>query len=44
MNRRITAGYFANLVAEHRIPLDEAAAAIVDFIDAQPRRVFGLDR
>lgn len=43
MNRRVTAGYFANLVAEHRLPLEEAAIAIVDLIDSQPRRVFALD-
>lgn len=44
MNRRVTARYFATLVAEHRLPLEEAAEAIVDFIDVQPRRVFALDQ
>ena len=40
--RRVEAGYLARLVAEHRISEDRAADAIVDLIDASPRRVFKL--
>jgi glucuronate isomerase len=41
--RRIDAGYLARLVAEHRLPLDEAAETIVDLAYHLPRRVFRLD-
>jgi glucuronate isomerase len=41
--RRIDAGYLARLVAEHRLPLDEAAETIVDLAYRLPRRVFRLE-
>jgi glucuronate isomerase len=41
--RRIDAGYLARLVAEHRLPADEAAETIVDLAYHLPRRVFRLD-
>jgi glucuronate isomerase len=41
--RRIDAGYLARLVAEHRLPLDEAAETIVDLAYRIPRRVFKLE-
>ncbi|WP_213453857.1 glucuronate isomerase [Rhizomonospora bruguierae] len=42
--RRIDAGYLARLVAEHRLPLDEAAETIVDLAYHLPRRIFKLER
>ena len=42
--RRIDAGFLARLVAEHRLPLDEAAETIVDLAYRLPRRVFRLER
>jgi glucuronate isomerase len=42
MNRRVTARYFAGLVADHRLSLEDAAAGVVELIQNQPRRVFGL--
>lgn len=42
--RRIDAGFLARLVAEHRLPLDEAAETIVDLAYHLPKRVFKLDR
>jgi glucuronate isomerase len=41
--RRVDAAYLARLVAEHRLPLDEAAETIVDIAYRIPRRVFRLD-
>jgi glucuronate isomerase len=41
--RRVDAGYLARLVAEERLPLDEAAETIVDLAYHLPRRVFRLD-
>jgi len=41
--RRIDAGFLARLVAEHRLPLDEAAETIVDLAYRLPRRVFRLE-
>lgn len=41
--RRIDAGFLARLVAEHRLPLDEAAETIVDLAYHLPKRVFKLD-
>ncbi|HYN95734.1 MAG TPA: glucuronate isomerase [Pilimelia sp.] len=41
--RRIDAGFLARLVAEHRLPLDEAAETIVDLAYRLPRRIFKLD-
>ena len=40
--RRIDAGYLARLVAEHRLPLDEAAETIVDLAYRLPKRIFRL--
>jgi glucuronate isomerase len=42
--RRIDAGFLARLVAEHRLPLDEAAETIVDLAYRLPQRVFRLER
>lgn len=41
--RRIDAGFLARLVAEHRLPLDEAAQTIVDLAYRLPKRVFRLE-
>jgi glucuronate isomerase len=38
--RRVDAGYLARLVAEHRLPLDEAAETIVDLAYRLPKRIF----
>jgi glucuronate isomerase len=38
--RRIDAGFLARLVAEHRLPLDEAAETIVDLAYRLPKRIF----
>jgi len=38
--RRIDAGFLARLVAEHRLPLDEAAETIADLAYHLPKRVF----
>jgi glucuronate isomerase len=40
--RRIDAGYLARLVAEHRLPLDEAAETIVDLAYRLPKGIFRL--
>ena len=42
--RRIDAGFLARLVAEDRLPLDEAAETIADLAYHLPKRVFRLDR
>lgn len=42
MSRRLDAGYLAGLVAEHRLPLDEAHEAIADLVATNPRKVFRL--
>lgn len=42
--RRMDAGFLARLVAEHRLPLDEAAQTIMDLAYHLPRRVFRLDQ
>ena len=42
--RRVDAGYLARLVAEHRLPLDEAAESIVDLAYRIPKKVFRLER
>jgi glucuronate isomerase len=42
--RRVDAAYLARLVAEHRLPLDEAAETIVDLAYRLPKRVFRLER
>jgi len=38
--RRIDAGFLARLVAEHRLPLDEAAETIADLAYHLPKRVY----
>jgi glucuronate isomerase len=40
--RRVDAGFLARLVAEHRLPFDEAAETIVDLAYRLPKRVFRL--
>ncbi|GAA4730476.1 glucuronate isomerase [Phytohabitans rumicis] len=40
--RRIDAGFLARLVAEERLPLDEAAETIVDLAYRLPKRIFRL--
>nr|WP_062339384.1 glucuronate isomerase [Herbidospora sakaeratensis] len=42
--RRIDAGFLARLVAEHRLPMDEAAETVVDLAYRLPKKVFRLDR
>lgn len=42
MSRRLDAGFLAGLVAEHRLDEDEAAAALVELVAGQPRKVFKL--
>ncbi len=42
MSRRLDATYVARLVAEHRLAEDEAAEAIHDLVDTNPRRAFKL--
>ncbi|MGS2614922.1 glucuronate isomerase [Micromonospora sp. LZ34] len=40
--RRVDAGFLARLVAEHRLPMKEAAETIVDLAYRLPRRVFNF--
>lgn len=40
--RRVDCAFLANLVAEHRIALDEAQETAVDLVVAQPKRAFKL--
>ncbi|HEV7709090.1 MAG TPA: glucuronate isomerase [Asanoa sp.] len=40
--RRVDAGFLARLVAEHRLPFDEAAETIVDLAYRLPKRVFRI--
>jgi len=40
--RRVDAGYLAKLVAEHRMPMQEAAATAVDLVTTIPRTAFRL--
>jgi glucuronate isomerase len=42
MSRRLDAGFLAELVAQHRLALDEAADQMVGMVDVQPRKVFKL--
>lgn len=42
MARRVDAGVLARLVAEHRLPEEEAAAVMADLVTDQPVRVFKL--
>jgi len=41
--RRVDAGYLASLVAQGRLPLDEAAETIVDLAYKLPKRIFRLE-
>ena len=42
MNRRLTAGYVAGLVADHRISLDEGMELVRYAVDTHPREVFKI--
>ena len=42
MSRRLDAGYLAQLVAEHRLGLDEAQEAITEMVVDNPTRIFKL--
>ncbi len=42
MSRRLDAGYLAQLVAEHRLGLDEAHEAITEMVVDNPTRIFKL--
>lgn len=42
MSRRLDAGFLAELVAQHRLDLDEAEQTIRELVDDQPRKVFKL--
>ncbi|MFG1610896.1 glucuronate isomerase [Actinoplanes sp. NPDC049265] len=42
MSRRLDAGHLAELVAAHRLDLDEAETLAVDLVVHQPRRVFKI--
>lgn len=41
--RRVDAAFLARLVAEHRLPLDEAAETIVDLAYRLPKKIFRLE-
>jgi glucuronate isomerase len=41
--RRVDASFLARLVAEHRLPLDEAAETIVDLAYRLPKKIFRLE-
>ncbi|MDO5672977.1 MAG: glucuronate isomerase [Actinomycetaceae bacterium] len=42
MSRRLDCGYLGNLVAEHRLTLDEAVDVAYDLVVTQPKKVFKL--
>lgn len=42
MSRRLDAGHLAQLVAEHRLDLDEAAETMNRLVTVNPRRAFKL--
>ncbi|MBK5247991.1 MAG: glucuronate isomerase [Actinomycetales bacterium] len=42
MSRRLDAGFLSQLVAEHRLPEDEAVEAIGDLVATNPRKAFKL--
>jgi glucuronate isomerase len=42
LSRRVDAGVLARLVAEHRLPEDEAVQTAVELVTTQPTRVFKL--
>jgi glucuronate isomerase len=43
VSRRVDAAFLAKLVAEHRLPLDEARETIVDLAYRIPKRIFRLE-
>ena len=42
VSRRVDSAFLANLVAEHRLAMDEALETIVDLTSTQPKKVFKL--
>ena len=42
MSRRIDAGVLAQLVAEHRLTIDEACETAIDLVTTRPRTAFKL--
>jgi glucuronate isomerase len=42
MARRLDSGYLARLVAEHRLPEDQAASTLRELVSVNPRRTFKL--
>jgi glucuronate isomerase len=42
MARRIDCGFLARLVAEHRLPLDEARETAIDLAYRLPKRAYKL--
>ena len=42
MSRRLDAGFLSQLVAEHRLPEDEAVEAIGELVATNPRKAFKL--
>ncbi|MGC9666136.1 glucuronate isomerase [Planosporangium sp. 12N6] len=42
LSRRVDAGVLARLVADHRLPVDEAVQTAVDLVSTQPTKVFKL--
>ena len=42
MNRRLDSGWLAELVADHRLTMDEALDTAVDLVVTQPRKAFGI--
>lgn len=43
VSRRVDSGYVAKLVAEHRLEMDEALAAIYELVHVNPRKAFRLE-
>lgn len=42
LSRRVDSAFLGNLVAEHRLDLDEAIETAIDLVSTQPRKVFKL--
>ena len=42
MNRRLDSGFLAELVADHRLTMDEALDTAVDLVVTQPRKAFNI--
>jgi glucuronate isomerase len=42
LSRRVDAGVLAQMVAEHRLPEDDAVQTAVELVTTQPTRVFAL--